>query len=82
MCHTFYKDYEKASSYFQKLLHLQPEDALMRTNYGRILALSGQAQKAMEQLTEALRIAEDKNEEQLIEQVIYLFIFRQSVIAH
>ncbi|XP_068711774.1 TPR repeat-containing protein DDB_G0287407-like isoform X2 [Montipora foliosa] len=79
MCHTFYKDYEKASSYFQKLLHLQPEDALMRTNYGRILALSGQAQKAMEQLTEALRIAEDKNEEQLIEQTTsYLRLLQET----
>ena len=76
MCHAFYKDYEKACVYFEELLRLQPEDVAIGTNYGRMLALSGEVDKAIEQLTRTLKIAEDKNEETLIEQVrFFLFSF-------
>ena len=74
MCHAFYKDYEKACVYFKELLRLQPEDVAIGTNYGRMLALSGEVDKAIEQLTRTLKIAEDKNEETLIEQVRF-FLF-------
>lgn len=73
MCHAFYKDYEKARVYFKELLRLQPEDVPIGTNYGRMLALSGEVDKAIEQLTRTLKMAEDKNEETLIEQVRFFF---------
>ena len=73
MCHAFYKDYEKACVHFKELLRLQPEDVPIGTNYGRMLALSGEVDKAIEQLTRTLKMAEDKNEETLIEQVRFFF---------
>ena len=75
LCHAFYKDYEKACVYFKELLRLQPEDVAIGTNYGRMLALSGEVDKAIEQLTRTLKIAEDKYEETLIEQVRLLLFF-------
>lgn len=79
MCHAFYKDYEKACVYFKELLRLQPEDVAIGTNYGRMLALSGEVDKAIEQLTRTLKIAEDKNEETLIEQInSYLKLLRET----
>lgn len=37
--------------------------------YGRVLAMSGKVEEAKEQLRRALEIAEEKNREELIEQV-------------
>lgn len=68
-CQAFYKDYTKASIYFKKLLDLQPEDEGVLGTYGRVLAMSGKVEEAKEQLRRALEIAEEKNREELIEQV-------------
>ena len=37
--------------------------------YGRVLAMSGKVEEAKEQFRKALQIAEEKKQEQLIEQV-------------
>ena len=37
--------------------------------YGRVLAMSGKVEEAKDQLRKALHIAEEKKQEQLVEQV-------------
>ena len=68
-CYAFYKDYSKSCIYFKKLVDLQPEDGSVIGTYGRMLAMSGEVEEAKEQLRKALQIAEEKHEDQLIEQV-------------
>ena len=68
-CYAFYKDYSRASIYFKKLVELDPEDEGVMGTYGRVLAMSGKVEEAKDQLRKALQIAEEKNQEQLIEQV-------------
>lgn len=73
-CYAFYKDYSKASVYFGKLVDLQPDNEGVTADYGRVLAMSGKVDEAKEQLRNALKIAEKKNQEQLVEQV-YFFLY-------
>lgn len=71
-CYAFYKDYTKASVYFKKLVDLQPADNEgVIADYGRVLAMSGEVDEAKTQLSNALKIAEKKNQEQLVEQVYF-----------
>ena len=70
-CYAFYEDYSKASVYFKKLVDLQPDNEGVTADYGRVLAMSGKADEAKEQLRNALKIAEKKNQEQLVEQVYF-----------
>lgn len=70
-CYAFYKDYSKASVYFKKLVDLQPDNEGVIADYGRVLAMSGKVDEAKEQLRNALKIAEKKNQEQLVEQVYF-----------
>lgn len=70
-CYAFYKDYSKASVYFKKLVDLQPGNEGVIADYGRVLAMSEKVDEAKEQLRNALKIAEKKNQEQLVEQVYF-----------
>lgn len=70
-CYAFYKDYSKASAYFKKLVDLQPDNEGVIADYGRVLAMSEKVDEAKEQLRKALKIAEKKNQEQLVEQVYF-----------
>lgn len=68
-CHAFYKDYIKACIYFKKLLDLEPENMEVMGIYGRVLAMAGNDEDSKKILENALHLAEERNEEQLIEQV-------------
>lgn len=68
-CHAFYKDFVKACIYFEKLLDLEPENEVVMGTYGRVLAMAGKIEEAKKILEKALHLAEEKNEEKLIEQV-------------
>jgi len=67
-CHAFYKDYINASICFKKLLNLEPENVQVMGSYGRVLAMAGEVEDSKKVLEDALHLAEDRNEEQLIEQ--------------
>lgn len=68
-CLAFYKDYAKACTYFKKLLDLEPENTEVMGNYGRVLAMAGEVEDSKKILENALHLAEERHEEQLIEQV-------------
>ena len=68
-CHAFYKDYVKACIYFKKLLDLEPENMQVMGGYGRVLAMAGEVEDSKKILENALHLAEERREEQLIEQV-------------
>lgn len=68
-CHAFYKDFVKACIYYKKLLDLEPDNVGVMGTYGRVLALAGKVEDSMKILESALHLAEERNEEQLIEQV-------------
>ena len=70
-CYSLYKDYTKASQYFSTLIDLQPDNEGVIADYGRVLAMSGKVDEAKGQLRNALKIAEMKNQEQLVEQVCF-----------
>lgn len=70
-CYSLYKDYTKASQYFSTLVDLQPDNEAVIADYGRVLAMSGKVDEAKGQLRNALKIAEMKNQEQLLEQVCF-----------
>lgn len=70
-CYSLYKDYTKASQYFSTLVDLQPDNEGVIADYGRVLAMSGKVDEAKRQLRNALKIAEMKNQEQLVEQVCF-----------
>lgn len=76
-CYAFYKDYSKASVYFKKLVDLQPDNEGGIADYGRVLAMSGKVDEAKEQLRNALKIAETKNQEQFVEQVYFFLVLNQ-----
>ncbi|KAM7438388.1 hypothetical protein ABFA07_012101 [Porites harrisoni] len=67
-CYSLYKDYTKASQHFSTLVDLQPDNEGVIADYGRVLAMSGKVDEAKGQLRNALKIAEMKNQEQLLEQ--------------
>lgn len=67
-CHTFYEDFVTASTYFEKLLDLKPDDANVMNTFGRVLAMRGKIEEAKKMFEKGLNCAEAKNEEQLIEQ--------------
>lgn len=67
-CLAFYKDYVKACTYFKKLLDLEPENTEVMGNYGRVLAMAGEVEDSKKILENALHLAEERHEEQLIEQ--------------
>lgn len=68
-CLAFYKDYVKACTYFKKLLDLEPENTEVMGSYGRVLAMAGEVEDSKKILENALHLAEERHEEQLIEQV-------------
>ena len=70
-CYSLYKDYTKASQHFSTLVDLQPDNEGVIADYGRVLAMSGKVDEAKGQLRNALKIAEMKNQEQLLEQVCF-----------
>lgn len=70
-CYSLYKDYTKASQHFSTLVDLQPDNEAVIADYGRVLAMSGKVDEAKGQLRNALKIAEMKNQEQLLEQVCF-----------
>lgn len=74
-CHAFYKDYINASIYFKRLLDLEPENVQVMGSYGRVLAMAGEVEDSKKVLEDALHLAEERNEEQLIEQVCMLSIY-------
>lgn len=67
-CYSLYKDYTKASQHFSTLVDLQPDNEGVIADYGRVLAMSGKVDEAKGQLRNALKIAEMKNQEHLVEQ--------------
>lgn len=68
-CLAFYKDYVKACTYFKKLLDLEPQNTAVMGSYGRVLAMAGEVEDSKKILENALHLAEERREEELIEQV-------------
>ena len=71
-CYSLYKDYTQASQYFSTLVDLQPDNEGVIADYGRVLAMSGKVDEAKGQLRNALKIAEMKNQEQLVQQACFV----------
>ena len=55
--------------YFKKLVNLDPDNVGVIGTYGRVLAMAGKVEDSKKILENALRLAEERNEEQHIEQV-------------
>lgn len=70
-CYSLYEDYTKASQHFSTLVDIQPDNEGVIADYGRVLAMAGKVDEAKGQLRNALKIAEMKNQEQLLEQVCF-----------
>ena len=72
--HSFYKDYAQAAITFKKLLDFEPNDVSAVETYGRVLAMSGRITEAKEQYERALKLAQDKQNTELIEKVTTLLV--------
>ncbi|KAL9984671.1 hypothetical protein ACROYT_G006994 [Oculina patagonica] len=67
-CHAFFKEFVKACVYYKKLVDLEPDNVGIMGTYGRVLAMAGKVEDSKKILENAIHLAEERNEEQLIEQ--------------
>ena len=62
-------------------MDLEPENVHVMGSYGRVLAMAGEVEDSTKVLEDALHLAEERNEEQLIEQVCMLSIYIYVIYA-
>jgi Flp pilus assembly protein TadD len=59
------KNYPLAGELYKKAIHLDPENAINMTNYGRVLVVSGDSETARQTINQALDLSRKRGDKDL-----------------